>query len=209
MIDRMRAGARNLVKSRQLILAALLAGSFVPAALSAAAAEDIVAMISQYRRAHGLPAVHHDAALAAVAQRQAQAMAARGIMDHNVAGSFASRVADANVGHAGENIAMGAKSWSQALHVWEASPGHNHNLLMPDATRIGVAMAYGGSRHTAYWAMVIGGAGEPRRVRVRGKHGESYVMGVPLMIAGPSHVARARNASARDASHKGEITGNE
>jgi uncharacterized protein YkwD len=47
---------------------------------SAAHAVDIVAMISQYRRAHGLPAVKSDAKFTAVAERQARAMAAAGIM---------------------------------------------------------------------------------------------------------------------------------
>ena len=62
-------------------------------AVSSACADDITTMISQYRREHGLPAVKTDARLTAVALRQAQAMASSGIMDHDVAGSFASRIA--------------------------------------------------------------------------------------------------------------------
>src|SRR5215470_13315241 len=66
-------------------------------AVSSAHADDITAMISQYRREHGLPAVKTDAKLTAVAVRQAQAMAAAGVLDHDVAGSFTTRIAGANL----------------------------------------------------------------------------------------------------------------
>jgi len=126
-------------------------------AASAARADDITAMISQYRREHGLPAVRTDAKLTAVAVRQAQAMAAAGIMEHDVAGSFASRIAGANTDSAAENIAAGTKTWADTLRIWKASSGHNANLLRAGADSIGVAVAYNeNTRYKAYWAMVIG-----------------------------------------------------
>jgi len=121
-----------------------------------AKAEDAAAIISQYRRAHGLPAVKTDAQLTVVAERQARAMAKRGVMDHNVAGAFAARVADVPVGAAGENLAEGTKTWAETIQRWEASAGHNANLLLPDATHVGVAVAYNDQTHEAFWAMVIG-----------------------------------------------------
>jgi len=124
---------------------------------SSARAEDITAMISQYRREHGLPAVKTDARLTAVAVRQAQAMANSGIMDHDVAGSFASRIAGVNTASAAENIAAGTKTWADTLRIWKASAGHNTNLLRPDSDSIGVAVAHNeNTRYKAYWAMVIG-----------------------------------------------------
>ena len=126
-------------------------------AVSTAHADDITAMISQYRREHGLPAVKADAKLTAVAVRQAQAMAAAGVLDHDVAGSFASRIAGANTNSAAENIAAGTKTWADTLRIWKASPGHNANLLRADADSLGVAVAYNeNTRYKAYWAMVIG-----------------------------------------------------
>jgi Cysteine-rich secretory protein family len=126
-------------------------------AVSCARAEDITAMISQYRREHGLPAVKTDAKLTAVAQRQAQAMASSGIMDHDVAGSFASRISGANTTSAAENIAAGTKTWADTLRIWKDSPGHNTNLLRPDADILGVAVAHNeNTRYKTYWAMVIG-----------------------------------------------------
>ena len=121
-----------------------------------AKAEDAAAIISQYRRAHGLPAVRTDAQLTAVAERQARAMAKSGVMDHNVAGAFAARVADVPVGAAGENIAEGTKTWAETIQRWETSAGHNGNLLLPDATHVGVAVAYNEQTHEAFRAMVIG-----------------------------------------------------
>src|SRR5215475_12898299 len=100
-------------------------------AVSSARADDITAMISQYRREHGLPTVKTDAKLTAVAVRQAQAMASTGVMDHDVAGSFASRIAGANMTPAAENIAAGTKTWVDTLRTWKESAGHDKNLLLP------------------------------------------------------------------------------
>jgi uncharacterized protein YkwD len=127
-----------------------------------AAAEDAASMISQYRRAHGLSAVRTDAQLTAVAERQAQAMAKSGVLDHNVAGPFATRIAAVPVGAAGENIAEGTKTWAQTIQSWESSPGHNANLLLPDATHVGVAVAYNDQTREAFRAMVIGRKVEKR-----------------------------------------------
>ena len=153
-------------------------------AASAAHADDVAAMISQYRREHGLPAVRTDAKLTAVAVRQAQAMAAAGIMEHEVAGSFASRIAGANTDSAGENIAAGTKTWADTLRIWKASPGHNENLLRPGADSLGVAVAYNeNTRYKAYWAMVIGHKEVNRHQGV---------------AAGPRQGARAAKAGANE-----------
>jgi uncharacterized protein YkwD len=126
-------------------------------ATTPARAEDPVAIISQYRREHGLPAVKTDSRLAAVAERQARAMAASGIMDHDVAGSFTSRIAAADTYTAGENIAAGTKTWEDTIRMWEHSPGHNANLLLADADIIGVAVARNEqTRYKVFWSMAIG-----------------------------------------------------
>jgi hypothetical protein len=119
-------------------------------------AEDMAAMISQYRREHGLSAVKADPQLTEIAERQAKAMAAAGIMDHNVAGSFGSRISGAHTGRAAENIAAGTKTWAETFRAWQTSPGHNANLLQPQADSIGVAVARNDqTRYKTYWAMVI------------------------------------------------------
>src|SRR5690606_1225802 len=92
-------GLDRAMRTIGVILAVLVA-------TSAAQADDIISMISQYRRVHGLPAVRADATLMSLARQQARAMAARGAISHTVAGSFASRIAHASVGAAGENVAV-------------------------------------------------------------------------------------------------------
>jgi hypothetical protein len=75
-------------------------------------------------------------------------------MDHSVAGSFASRVSGAHLGV--ENIAAGTKTWAETLRVWQTSPGHNANLLQPEADSVGVAVARNDqTRYKTFWAMVI------------------------------------------------------
>jgi uncharacterized protein YkwD len=119
-------------------------------------ADDMAEMISRYRREHGLSSVKMDPQLTAIAERQAKAMATAGIMDHDVAGSFASRMAGVHAGAAAENIAAGSKSWAETLRMWQGSPGHNANLLQSKADSLGVAVARNDqTRYKTFWAMVI------------------------------------------------------
>ena len=119
-------------------------------------AEDMAEMISRYRREHGLSTVRTDPQLTAMAERQAKAMAASGIMDHSVAGPFTSRMSGARTGMAAENIAAGTKTWAETFRMWQTSPGHNANLLQSKADIVGVAVARNEqTRYKTYWAMVI------------------------------------------------------
>ncbi len=119
-------------------------------------AEDMAEMISRYRREHGFSTVKTDPQLTAIAERQAKVMAASGIMDHDVAGSFASRIAGVRTGMAAENIAAGQRTWGEAFRMWQASPGHNANLLQSKADSVGVAVARNEhTRYKTFWAMVI------------------------------------------------------
>ena len=140
----------RLIAKVACIALALLSGT------SLASAEDMASLVSQYRRAHGLPAVKLDGALMAVAERQAQAMAKSGVMDHSVAGSFASRVSSTPVAAAGENLARGTKTWAETIQLWESSSGHNANLLLSGATEIGVGVATNERTHEVFHAFVIG-----------------------------------------------------
>jgi uncharacterized protein YkwD len=119
-------------------------------------ADDMAEAISQYRRQHGLSAVKIDPQLTAIAERQAKAMAASGVMDHSVAGPFVSRVSGAHSGVAAENIAAGTKTWAETFRVWQNSRGHNANLLLAKADSVGIAVARNDqTRYKTFWAMVI------------------------------------------------------
>ena len=123
------------------------------------------AELNAYRASKGLASVRLDPALAAVAERQAKAMAAADAISHDVAGSFASRLADSGIvgTKAGENIGAGYMSLDEAMASWRGSPGHDANLLMPEATRFGVAIAKNpDSQYGIYWAMEVASEPKPR-----------------------------------------------
>lgn len=139
-----------------------------PVSFSASAARD---WLARYRASKGLPGVALDGRLDAFAQAQANAMAAHNELSHSVGGSFSDRVRAANLYGAGENVSYGPRNVPDAMRLWQNSPGHNANLLLPRATRFGIAIAQSGG--TVYWAMVV--AGDPPAAN-----------GTPIFGAGPT-----------------------
>ena len=152
-----------------------LAILFAIASALAHAAEDMADMISRYRREHGLSTVRTDPQLTAIAERQARAMAASGIMDHDVAGSFASRTSGLHAGMAAENIAAGTRTWAETLQMWQNSPGHNANLLQSRADSVGVAVARNDqTMYKTFWAMVIAEKSPKKKDRKAAAEGEHH-----------------------------------
>jgi hypothetical protein len=130
------------------------------AAQSATPAE----MISDYRLQHGEGKVTIDATLNRIARDQAEAMAAKDVLDHSVLASFSKRVAPAGSERAAENIAYGYESFPKTLNQWIESSEHRKNLLLRGAERVGIASAKSSSTGRMYWAMVIaGGYEKPKR----------------------------------------------
>jgi hypothetical protein len=111
-------------------------------------------LISAFRHQHGEDLVVISAALPSVAQEQANAMAMRDSLDHNVLGPFSSRIGRSGFSRAAENIAYGYADFASTLKQWTNSARHRANLLLHGAKWIGVAHAQNG--HRVYWAMVIG-----------------------------------------------------
>ena len=133
--------------------------------LASAAWADPQSEISVYRKSYGLSAVTADAKLTELARQQANAMAERRSMDHNVYASFHSRIKPYGSPLAAENIAMGTKTFDETLAIWKSSSGHNANLLKPNVTRMGLASA---SRDgTTYWALILAATPEPPQSNVR------------------------------------------
>jgi hypothetical protein len=117
------------------------------------------AKLNAYRAEKGLNPLRLDPALTAMAERQAQAMAASETMSHDVAGPFSARLAASGINAAaGENLAAGYLSFDEALAGWRTSAGHDANLLMAGATRFGIALAKNrsGDGYGAFWAMEVG-----------------------------------------------------
>src|SRR5258706_1405112 len=105
------------------------------------AAESPAELISSYRLKHGEVRVVRDATLDRIALEQARAMAARDNLSHDVLGSFTRRIAPARAGRAAENIAYGYESFEKTLGLWIDSSGHRKNLLLHNASRVGIASA--------------------------------------------------------------------
>lgn len=150
---------------------------------------EAVRILNAYRTGKGLGPVRLDPALTAMAQRQSDAMAAGDSLSHDAAGSFTSRIAAAGLdtARAAENLGAGYYSTQEAFDGWKRSSGHEANLSMAPATRIGLALAKNPqTRFGAWWTLVLAGEPEKRRemsagplVPVRGG-GTTFRWGTPL-----------------------------
>lgn len=125
-------------------------------------------MISSFRQHHGEGRVTLDPTLNRIAHDQAAAMAAKDVLDHDVLGRFSSRVAPSGSGRAAENIAYGYDSFPKTLNQWIDSAEHRKNLLLHNASRVGIASVKSTKTGRTYWAMEIAGDYE-RPERVSGK----------------------------------------
>ena len=159
-------------------LALAFCGSAIAQTALAAPAE----MISKFRLGHGQGRVTLDPTLNRIAQAQAAAMASKDVLDHDVLAPFNSRVASAGSGRAAENIAFGYDSFAKTLDQWIESPGHRKNLLMREASRVGIAHAESARTHRTYWAMVIAGGYErPASPTAKRKPGASQVCRIKML----------------------------
>ena len=152
-----------------------LAGSLLLACVPAVAAEAPAELISGFRLKHGEAKVVRDATLDRIAMEQARAMAAKDTLSHEALGPFTTRVAPAHAGRAAENIAYGYDSFDKTLGQWIDSSGHRKNLLLHNASRVGIASARNASGKRTYWAMVIAGDYETKPVKGRKTEKEPLV----------------------------------
>ena len=121
-------------------------------------AAEAASMINGFRAQSGLGRLAISPKLTAIAVRQAKAMAAADNMSHDVGGHFTERLAAGGYKAlaAGENIGAGYRTLAEAFSGWRDSPGHRRNMLIADATEMGIATAYApGSRYKVYWALVL------------------------------------------------------
>jgi uncharacterized protein YkwD len=99
-----------------------------------------------------------DPALMRLAEAQARAMAARDKLDHDAIRDITKRLKasgyDTKV--AAENIGAGYHTLAEAFSGWRDSPSHRRNMLLPGATRMGIAAAYApSSKYKVFWALIL------------------------------------------------------
>jgi uncharacterized protein YkwD len=147
-----------------LLLAAALSACGAPTARYAVHEVPVdgaraAAIISAYRTAHGLGPVAIDQRLSGVAAAQARSNAEIGSLSHDVGGSFPVRLASfgaADRARAAENLAAGSATLEATVAQWKASREHNRNLLMREASHIGIARVDApGARMKHFWALVL------------------------------------------------------
>ena len=118
-----------------------------------------LAAVNAFRTKNGRRTVVLDARLIKAAAMQSETQARRSWIGHD--GPDGSRAKDraTRAGYrakiASENVASGQKSFSDVMRSWEGSAGHRENLLRPEVTAIGIAMAKSASGRP-YWTLVLG-----------------------------------------------------
>ncbi|HJQ18889.1 MAG TPA: CAP domain-containing protein [Gemmatimonadaceae bacterium] len=121
----------------------------------------MITYTNQQRARNGLPAFITSAQLMDAAAIQARQMASSQRLDHVQAGAQYPTVESRlqAVGYvyrdAAENIAWNQPDARAVLQSWMASPGHRANILDPQLTQIGAAMARS-SKGEPYWVQVFG-----------------------------------------------------
>ncbi|HZJ11911.1 MAG TPA: CAP domain-containing protein [Methyloceanibacter sp.] len=118
-----------------------------------------LAEINEFRAKNGASPLVLDARLSRAADLHSEDQARRGRGGHYGSDRSAPKDRAARAGYrakiASENVASGQKSFSDAMYYWERSSGHRENLLRPNVTAAGVAMAQAESGR-AYWTLVLG-----------------------------------------------------
>src|SRR5258707_821454 len=128
----------NMPKLTIRIATLLAALSLLMISAPSASADSPAEMISKFRLGHGEVRVTSDSTLNRIAAEQARAMAAKDNLSHEALGSFTSRIAPSRAGRAAENIAYGYDNFEKTLGQWINSSEHRKNLLLRNATRLGI-----------------------------------------------------------------------
>ena len=125
------------------------------AVLDAVAAQS---MISGYRGNNGLGPVTIDLELMRLAAAQAQIMAAKGRLDHDVGAPFQEQIRKSgfDAAIAVENIGAGYHTLAEAFSGWRNSPPHRANMLNASVTRMGIAAVYTPrSKYKVFWSLIL------------------------------------------------------
>lgn len=118
-------------------------------------------MINAYRARKGLKPLRLDGKLASAAKRHSSDLAKNDRISHK--GSDGTDPWDRVKGTgfkaklAAENVGAGQMSLPEVFKGWQESPNHNDNLLLPDATHMGIALVIAPqTQYQTFWTLVLG-----------------------------------------------------
>jgi len=118
-------------------------------------------LINAYRRQKGLKPLKLNAALTEAAKAHSRDLAKWDRISHY--GSDGSNPWDRvkragyNAKVAAENVGTGQASLEEVIKGWQASPGHNKNLLLADAEHMGIALVQDPrTEFKTFWTLVVG-----------------------------------------------------
>ena len=118
-------------------------------------------MINQYRVKKGLKPVKLEPKLAVAAKRHSDDLAKHDRISHQ--GSDGTDPWDRVKGTgykaklAAENVGAGQMSLEEVFRGWQDSPEHNANLLLPDATHMGISLVIAPeTNYQTFWTLVLG-----------------------------------------------------
>jgi uncharacterized protein YkwD len=118
-------------------------------------------LINAYRKAKGLKPLKLDTALTEAAKAHSRDLAKWDRISHF--GSDGSNPWDRvkragyNAKLAAENVGTGQVSLDEVMKGWQASPGHNKNLLLSDAEHMGIALVQDPrTEFKTFWTLVVG-----------------------------------------------------
>ncbi len=119
-----------------------------------------LSLVNAYRAEQGLPALELHPQL-----EQAALAHARDLADHDRISHFGSDGSDPwervqRTGFdpqvAAENVGTGQVTFGELFREWKLSPDHNSNLLLPDATHMGVAVVQNpDTQFKTFWSLVL------------------------------------------------------
>jgi uncharacterized protein YkwD len=117
-------------------------------------------LVNAYRRQRGLRPLKLQPALVEAARAHSRDLARWDRISHF--GSDGSNPWDRvkragyNAKLAAENVGTGQITIEEVMKGWQASPGHNKNLLLPEAEHMGIALAHDSrTEFKTFWTLVI------------------------------------------------------
>ena len=118
-------------------------------------------LVNDYRRSRHLRPLTLDSKLTNAASALAADMARHNRLSHSGpnGADLGKRLEAAgyNYAVAAENVAVGQKSFAGLLAEWKRNPSERENLLLPDATQMGIAFRdRPGTTQDIFWTFVIG-----------------------------------------------------